>query len=98
MILSFLFFFNPGDVFNKLVKIVVEFFSKIKLQEKKEEKGKVENPDTYYKNSNSLELLGFEKVLKGASLDLTVQKELKRFCSQFIPKSKEKVFIKGKED
>ena len=69
IILSFAFFFNPGDVFNKLVKWGVECFSKIKLHEKKEDKGTVENPDTYYKNSNSLELLGFEKVLKGASLD-----------------------------
>ena len=39
--LAFLLFFNPGDVFNKLVMYGVDCFMKIKPNKTKEDKGKV---------------------------------------------------------
>jgi len=56
MILGGIFFFNPGNIFNRFVQYCMECFSKIDILKKKQkaDKGLVRNMDTYYKNSNAL--------------------------------------------
>jgi len=61
IVLGALFFFNPGNFFNFLTERAIKCLNQYAIlkTKKKEDKGKVLNNDTYFNNSNSLELLGF---------------------------------------
>jgi hypothetical protein len=90
-------YLNPGNIFQRLVEWIPAVIDCLKAdniydQEKLRASDGSQNSrlENYYRNSNSLNLLGFEKVILGQNKSEEIVKELQGFCESHVGLSHDK--------